>query len=183
MLDSTSTLAARLDAVRATALSDGIPVRRKDGRLYGLLADCLALCEDVIRNGEETELRELVRVSVDLRGQGNSGKGRRYAETGSDAFILVARYVLSGVDGRNSFYRYAGTLRTAFKRGIASSALAEWLQANGGVNALYIPGGNRAATRQTKTLHLNRRITFPREGVFTLTLRHDGKGFFDVVTA
>jgi uncharacterized protein VirK/YbjX len=39
------------------------------------------------------------------------------------------------------------------------------------------------AANQTRQLYLNQRITFPREGEFTITLRHDGKGFFDVVTA
>jgi hypothetical protein len=39
------------------------------------------------------------------------------------------------------------------------------------------------AAHQTKALHLNQSITFPREGEFTLILRHDGKGFFDVVVA
>ena len=95
----------------------------------------------------------------------------------------MCRYVLADVDGRNSHYRYAVTLREAAKRGIAGADLVSWLGENGGVNALYRPTTMKADTNQTRQIYLNQRITFPREGEFTITLRHDGKGFFDVVQA
>jgi hypothetical protein len=107
------------------------------------------------------------------------GGGQVY-EYGPVAFG-VSYYVLAGLDGRNSHYRYATTLREAAKRQIAAGELVGWLGENGGVNALYRPTTMLRAAHQTKSLHLNQRITFPREGSFTLTLRHDGKGFFDVV--
>jgi hypothetical protein len=182
----------RLDAARARAFNGGVPVRRKDGKLYQLLAECLLICEEVISAGQETELREMVRVSVDVkrpetwatglgRQASNNGRGRRYAESRSDAFILVARYVLTGVDGRNSFYRYATTLREAHKRQIAGADLVKWLGHNGGVNALYRPATIKGESYMTRQLQLNQRIAFPRDQAFTLTLRHDGKGFFDVI--
>ena len=192
MLDATPTLQDRLDQAREHAINGGVPIRRKDGKLYQLLAECLGICEEVIAARQEAALREMVRVSVDARnpdiwGKGraesNNGKGRRYAEAGSDAFILVARYVLTDVDGRNSHYRYATTLREAHKRQIAAANLVTWLGENGGVNALYRPTTMKGDANQTRQLYLNQRITFPRKGEFTLTLRHDGKGFFDVVSS
>jgi hypothetical protein len=189
MLDCTSSLQSKLAQAREHALNGGVPIRRKDGKLYALLAECLSICEEVIRDGMVEELRQIARVSVDerrprgevTRAESNNGKGRRYVEAGSDAYILVARYVLAGVDGRNSHYRYATTLREAGKRQIAATDLAEWLTENGGVNALYRPTTMKPETNQTRQLYLNQRIKFPREGAFTITLRHDGKGFFDVV--
>lgn len=191
MLDAQSSLLGRLDHAREAAFNGGLPIRRKDGALYSLLAECLSICEDVIAANLFEELRTLAVVRVNARqprgtvtrAESNNGKGRRYVEAGSDAFILVARYVLSGVDNRNSFYRYATTLREAHKRQIASADLAAWMREHGGVNALYAPAAYRKESRRTKVLHLNQAITFPREGDFTLTLRHDGKGFFDVVPA
>ncbi|MFA9231836.1 MAG: hypothetical protein ACEQSU_13995 [Microgenomates group bacterium] len=176
------------------ALNGGVPIRRKDGKLYALLAECLAICESVKASAQEPELRELVRVRVNHktpenwgkglpRDAGNAGRGKRFAYAASDAFILVCRYVLADVDGRNSHYRYAATLREAAGRGIAGADLVRWLRENGGVNALYRPTTMKSAAYQTRQLYLNQRITFPRSGEFTLTLRHDGKGFFDVVTA
>lgn len=184
------TIIERLDAIRATAIVNGVPVRRKDGRLYTLLADCLTLCEEVLRDNLEPELREAVRVTVDARNpeiwgsgrtQSNNGKGRRFAMANADAFLLVSRYVLTDLDNRNSHYRYALTLREAANRQIKGSDLAYWLSNNGGVNALYIPGGKRAETRNTKHLYLNQAVRFPATGTFTLILEHDGKGYFNVM--
>jgi hypothetical protein len=191
MLDATHGLQARLDAAREHAFNSGVPIRRKDGNLYHLLAECLGICEEVIAASMFEELRQMAVVRVNqrqprgtvTRAESNNGRGRNYVEKGSDAFILVARYVLSGVDGRNSHYRYAVTMREAHKRQIASADLVAWLGENGGVNALYRPTTMKGEANQTRQLYLNQRITFPREGEFTITLRHDGKGFFDVVQA
>jgi hypothetical protein len=191
MLEVTSPLLDRLNLAREHAHNGGLPIRRKDGKLYHLLAECLTICEEVQAAGMFEELRQLARVSVNerkprgtvARAESNNGKGRNYVEANSDAYILVCRYVLAGVDERNSSYRYATTLREASRRGIAGADLVGWFGENGGVNALYRPTTMKADTNQTRQLYLNQRITFPREGEFTITLRHDGKGFFDVVTA
>lgn len=171
----------RLIAARNRASNGGIPIRRKDAALYSLLSECLGICEDVLRDGLLPELREAIRVSVDIRGANNAGKGRRYAETTSDAYILVARAVLSDVDNRNSVYRYAVTLREAGKRQIRSADLVQWLTDNGGVRALYLARPLDACDASTKTLHLNSAVEYPKSGTFTLTLRWDGIGFFDVI--
>jgi len=172
----------RIAAARDKAANGGLPVRRKDKALYNLLAECLGICEDVLRGDLLLELREAVRVSVDIRGAGNAGKGRRYAENGSDAYILVARAVLEDVDNRNSVYRYAGTLREAANRQIKSSQLAQWLVENGGVRALYLARPVATCNALTKTLHLNSQIKYPKNKPFSMTLRYDGKGFFDVLS-
>lgn len=190
MLDATDSLQSRLEQAREHAFNGGIPIRRKDGKLYALLAECLTICEEVQAAGMFEELRRLARVSVNerkprgtvTRAEGNNGRGRSYVEAKSDAFILVCRYVLAGVDERNSSYRYAVTLREAAKRGIAGVDLAAWLGKNGGVNALYAPAAYRKESHRTKVLHLNQTVSFPRESEFTITLRYDGKGFFDVVS-
>jgi hypothetical protein len=179
----------KLDTARQHAHNGGIPVRRKDGKLYALLSECLSICEEVIAEGMFEELRQLARVSVNerkprgtvTRNESNNGRGRNYVEKGSDAFILVCRYVLSGVDERNSSYRYATTLREAHRRSIKSQELSSWLKENGGVNALYGRAIYKGDISSKRTLHLNEAVSFPREGEFTIRLKHDGKGFFDVV--
>lgn len=184
-----TTLLERLDAAKEHAFNGGIPIRRKDGQLYALLAECLTICEEVEREGMFEELRQIAVTHVDerrprgevTRAESNNGKGRRYVEKGSDCYILVARYVLAGVDTRNSTYRYAVTMREAAKRQISGADLADWLAKNGGVNALYAPAAYLKDSHRTKTLHLTESVEFPRVGEFTLTLRHNGKGFFDVV--
>jgi hypothetical protein len=183
-------LAAKLDKAKETAYNGGVPVRRKDGALYRLLAECLAICETVERDGLQDELRELLRVSVDVRSpeiwaqgrprsDGNAGRGKRYAEKDSPTPVLVCRYVLEG-DARNNPYRYAACLVQAMTLQISSSDLAEWLAENGGLNTLY-KTREREQPRVTKTLHLNSQVTVPHSGVFTLTLRRDHRGFFDVL--
>jgi hypothetical protein len=165
-----------LEATRLLALNGGLPIRRKDGTLYALLAKCLAICEKVQRERREDDLREAVRVRVNIRGQNNKGKGRRYAENGSDAFVLVCRYVLSG-DARNS-YRYAVTLREASKRQISSDDLQEWLTENGGVQAIFLTRPLEAKSARCKIFHLTESIEYPKAGEFTITLAYDGRGRF-----
>jgi hypothetical protein len=166
-----------LEAARVVAVNGGLPVRRKDGTLYALLAKCLAICEKVQRERIEDDLREAVRVRVNIRGQNNKGKGRRYAENGSDAFVLVCRYVLSD-DARNSPYRYATTLREASRRQIPSDDLFEWLTENGGVQALFLTRPLEAKSARCKIFHLTESIEYPKAGEFTVTLAYDGRGHF-----
>lgn len=184
-------LRTMLDAAKHTALNGGLPVRRKDGTLYRLLAECLAICEVVARHGREDELRKLITVSVDERnpatwGKGragsNNGKGRRYAERGSDAFILVCRYVLPSTETTAARSRYSRALREASKRGITSDALPSWLSDHGGVNTLFRARKVIASDIRTRTLHLNSTVTCPKGGPFMLTLQMDHRGFFDVVS-
>lgn len=175
-------LADMLHAARDLALRAGVPSRRKDAELYRLLADCLAICEMVERDGLRERLRDEIAVSVDIRNQNNAGKGRRYVEQGSDVPVTVCRFVLDGVDNRSSVYRYATCLREAMKRQILSDSLVDWVQENGGLLTLY-QGRERSVTQfRVKTLHLNSRVTVPKDGMVTLTLRRDGRGFFDVLS-
>lgn len=174
-----SDLPTLLETVRQKALKGGLPTRRKDGALYGLLTGILFICEKVDREGLHDELREAIRVTVDVRGQGNAGKGRRFSFKGADAPVLVCRHVLGEIDTRDAVYRYARALREARKRGLTSGELSGWLKKNGGLLAL-----TNAATvvtnRKVQIIHLDRSITYPTSGEFTLTLEHDGKGAFIV---
>ena len=114
--DPGMTLADRLKAVRQQALDGGLPVRRKDRDLYSILASCLEVCEEVVRDGLEDELREIFRVSV------------------------------------------AG--ETALGPGLGTRS--------GGV----------------KNLELDRSVDIPLNGAaFTLTLRFNGAGFFEVLNS
>lgn len=173
-------LRTRLDAARDMADSGGLPVRRKDGDLYALLALCLGICEDVIASQREDELREIFRVSVDKRGENNRGRGRRYAYPSSDAYILVVRYVMDNEDSRANKSRYAQALRVAADRGVRSDGLVEWLIDNGGINTLFKSRPVETTEVRTKTLHLNQQVTMPKTGTTTLTLRMDHRGFYDV---
>jgi hypothetical protein len=186
------TLSERLEAARELAHNGGIPVRRKDGSLYAIFAECLSICEMVAKGGSRDELRQAVRVKVDKinrenwgrglpRSAGNAGRGKRYAERASDEYVLVCRYVFES-DHRGNFYRYASTLREAGKRQIRSGDLSQWLAENGGVNTLFMGRGTLAALRAIRTLHLNAPVECPKVGAFTLTLRMDHRGFFDVLS-
>lgn len=179
-----------LDAAKRTAQNGGLPVRRKDGTLYRMLAECLAVCEVVQREGREDELRALIRKSIDARnpgiwGQGraesNNGRGRRYAERGSDAFILVCRYVLPETETTAARSRYSNALREASKQGITSDQLPAWLAEHGGVNTLFKARRVIATDVTTRTLHLNDSITAPKQGQFTVTMEMDHRGFFNVI--
>lgn len=190
MTEIPSGLRDMLDAAKRTAQNGGLPIRRKDGTLYKMLAECLAVCELVQAENREYELRELLRVSIDARnpaiwGQGraasNNGKGRRYAERGSDAFILVCRYVLPDTESTAGRSRYSNALREAHKQGITSRDLVAWLTEHGGVNTLFKSRRVVASDVTTRTLHLNDAITAPKHGQFTVTLKMDHRGFFNVI--
>lgn len=168
----------RLLTAREHADMGGVPMRRTDGALYALLAECLGICEDVARDGLLPELREAVRVSVDIRGANNAGKGRRYAETGSDVYTLVARAVLEGVDNRNSAYRYAGALRCAGERQIRSDKLEHWLATHGGVVTLYETRQRPNIERSTKTVVLDQSITYKVGVPITITIEATSAGRF-----
>ena len=184
-----------LNRVRNMAQRDGLPVRRKDGALYDFLSECLGICEHVSANNQEPELREIFRISVDVkspelwgkglgRTAGNQGKGRRYAEAGSDVFVLVMRYVMGGEAESNirvGRSRYAFALREAFKRKISAVQLKQWLTDNGGVNTLYKSRPQTTEVRKTSTLTLNAPIVVPTATNFTVTLRMDHRGFFDAL--
>jgi hypothetical protein len=179
-----------LDAARAHALQTGLPARRKDAALYALLASCLAICEKVQSEGLEPELRAALKVSVDERnpeiwGQGrsagNAGKGKRYAEKTSDAYVLVCRYVMEGRENYATRSRYATSLREAGRRKIHSAELVEWLTKNGGVHKLFMTRPVEAVVIERRTLHLNQAVKFRKGESFTLQLRYDGEGFFDVI--
>jgi hypothetical protein len=184
-----SDLAARLDEARDMAKNGGLPIRRKDGKLYALLATCLAICEDIAANQREADLREVFRVSIDARNPevwgrgraaGNNGRGRRYANQSSDTYVLVMRYVLDDEDSRGNRSRYASALREAVRQGATSQTLVQWLTENGGINTLFRARPVAASHVTTKTLTLNQSVTLPKNGTVVLRLKMDHRGFFDV---
>ena len=149
--------------------------RRRDIDLYALLAETLAVCEIVQREKLEESLRRAVAARQ------SDDKNRSYIEQGSDVFVVVGRFVFEPEINRAASWRYSATLREASKRGLRSTNLVEWLRANGGMNALFRARPVRARTARTKTLHLNTQVEVPKTGPFTLTLRRDQRGFFDVL--
>lgn len=175
-----SALITLLEAARKRAIDGGLPTRRKDKQLYGLLSGCMFICEKVERENLYDELRQHIRVSVDVRGKGNAGKGRRYATPEADVTVLVCRYVLQA-DNRNSVYRYAATLRQAFARQLTSAQLVEWLTENGGVNALYKARPLTKKTVKMKVLNLTEPIEIRKDEPFTITLQYNGLGAFNVL--
>ena len=185
------TLTDRLYAARNHAVQSALPMRRKDRQLYGVLAECLGICQDVIRDKAEGQLRDAVRVSVDERNPeiwgkgraaGNAGRGKRYAERTSDAYVLVCRFVLEGSENYATRSRYAAALREAAKRQIAPDDLVNWLASNGGVRALYLRRPNVKPVMSSKTLYLNSPVTFRAGEAFTVTLQYDGIGGFHVIS-
>lgn len=146
--------------------------RRSDVELYRVLADCLSLCEECTRSGGGEELCAAVV---------NRPDGRRYFEADPDIYLIVGRYVFEGEKRRDAAWRYTAVMREAAKMQISGANLAAWLSENGGLNALFRARDVTARTSATRTLHLNQQVTVPKDGEFTLTLRMDRRGFFDVV--
>lgn len=136
-------------------------------RLYGVLAQCMAICERCQLNDQDlTELKELFASQPP-----DEGNKRRYIEKGSDVFLLTCRYVFHGSYLTNAS-RYAHCLRQAAKLQINSSDLANWMRNNGGINALYFRRPLDRGQMRIKCLHLTRTIEFPRDGSeFTIHLR------------
>ena len=150
--------------------------RRKDGELYEMLAETLAICETVATtDGMEDALRE------DIAARERNGRNRVYTERQSDVFVVVGRFVFEPEINRAASWRYSATLREAAKRGLTSRDLPLWLREHGGINALFRGRPVKARTSRTKTLHLNTQIEVSKDHAFTLTLRRDARGFFDVI--
>ena len=167
----------RLDAVRDRAMTKGLPVRRKDRALYGVLAECLSVCEEVLRDGLGAELRDAITNETGVK----YGTGSRRVKPTSDVYNLVCRYVFGDREDYSSLGKYAQTLRAAAQRQIGSSELEQWLCDNGGARALYLTIKVPRTDMTRVTLNLNTPVTFPKDEAFTLVLRYDGKGFFDVL--
>jgi hypothetical protein len=149
--------------------------RRKDAELYSVLADVLSICEDVERNGLTDAVRE------DVSRQKANGRNRVYAERQSDVYVIVGRSVFEPEINRAASWRYSACLREAGKRQINSRSLVEWLVNNGGINTLFKGRGVLRDAIATRTLHLNQSVEINKKEPFTITLKMDGRGFFDVI--
>lgn len=168
---------ARMGEVRERACWFG-KKRRSDAELYQVLAECMALCEEV----ERCELLDKLKEDL-LKTQVKDTRNRRYIQANADVYLVVGRVIFEDGDGgrRSACWRYSATLREAAKRRIDSADLARWLAQNGGVNTLFRGRPVQARTATTKTLHLNQAITALKREPFTVTLRRDDRGFYDVV--
>lgn len=178
MLDGTPySISQRIADLREKAHSGGLPVRRSDAKLYDLLGQCLTLCEDVLRAGQEDALREATRQD---RPEGETRKRGRWALISSDAYTLVARSVLQAHDAQPNYSRYASVMRQAAKRGIAGTELAAWLAENGGARSLYRTVADEGQQR-VWSIQLTAPITLPTDAPFTLKLTSDGGNQFRVL--
>lgn len=144
-------------------------------RLYAILAPTLEVCERCERDPKERA--EIDRLFAE---QPLGDQNRRYVESGSDIYVLVCRFVFAGTNRSNAI-RYAQALREAAKLQIGSGELDGWLRKNGGVAALYFRRPLASRTSSTRTLRLDRSITFPRDKPFTITLRWGTDNAFCVV--
>lgn len=171
-------LQSRLEELRRLTLTGGVPVRRKDAVLYEALAKCLSLCEYIQQERLEADLR----AALTVPGEGRQGKGGQKVKATSDVYQMVVRFAFGSPKDRSSIVKYAQTIREAAARQIGSQRLAAWLAANGGTRALYLKvRADNGARGSQRTLHLNEAVDFPKSGAFSITLRYDGKGFFDVI--
>lgn len=172
----TEELFVTLDQLRSEAAAEGLPVRRTDGRLYHLLAKVYGAALEIDRTGAVSKLE----AKVGALPSPKVGANRSFLFPGSDVFILASRYVLTGVDNRNSVYRYAKAMRGAADRQIAPVDLPKWLSENGGLRELLKPVDD-AAQRFGRVLTLGRAITYRPGDTITLTIRAVGAGYFDIV--
>ncbi len=179
MLDASPvTISQRIADLRAKAHSGGLPVRRSDAKLYDLLGQCLTLCEDILREGREGELRDATR---EARPEGETKRRGRYAQSGSDAYTLVARSVLQAHDAQPNYSRYASVMRSAAKLGISGADLAQWLAENGGARSLYRTAADSGEHRLW-SIQLVSPVALPTGAPFTLTLVSDGAMHFRVLS-
>lgn len=144
-------------------------------RLYAILAPTMEVCERCERNPQE-------RAEIDrlFASQPRGDQNRRYVERGSDIYVLVCRFVFAGTNRSNAI-RYAQALREAAKLQIGSGELDEWLRKNGGVAALYFRRPLESRSSSTRTLRLDRSITFPRDKMFVITLQWGTENAFRVI--
>jgi hypothetical protein len=175
MLDQTN-VHDRLVSLRTRA-AFFVAMRRKDVALYDVIADCLAVCEDCLRNGTVSDMRNIATSQAAL-----DGRNRSYFESSADIYLIIGRHVFEGTDKRrDAAWRYTATMREAAKAGIASTDLAKWLRENGGINALFRSRTVQSRTSRTKTLHLSSQIEVPKDAPFTITLQRRSDGVFDVI--
>jgi hypothetical protein len=169
-----ATLSERMAALRRRA-GFFASQRRKDVALYGLLADCLALCEEVERDGL---LPNLMAQHI------GKAESRRYFERGADVYLVVGRLVFEdGEKTRAAAWRYTAAMREAAKRQIAPADLAEWLRTEGGINELFRRRPKQPRKRTIRTLSLNSPVPYEDGRELRLVLRADGRGFFDVISS
>lgn len=170
----------RIRALKQQAYAGPIGKRQSSRELYGIITGCYEAAIQARRDPTDAEqLRQLV------RGEASSGKGR-WVLRNSDEFILVCRYVFPRKgDGKGELAnasRYAAAMREAEKRQMAPADLASFLKDHGGINALYLTRPLERGDVRTKTLYLDRQITAPKHGEFSLTLRRLPNNRFEVLS-
>ena len=165
---SGETVVSEAFRVRAIAEAGPIGKRHSSFELYGLLAECMKLTERCIANPDD---EKKIRGLVVQRPRGN----RTYVEKGSDAYILVCRFVFSNLRSakteRSNASRYAMALREASKHGLTSKTLAAHLSKNGGVNALFLRRPLERGDVITKCLVLVDTIRVKKGCPFTIKLQ------------
>ena len=164
------------DTVKKSAIT--FPKRRSDKVLYKLLADCMRLAKFC----EEHNLLEGFKQEVINRDK-SEGKKRAYFSKSADAFLVVGRYMFTSeeTDRRtDTAWRYTACMREAEKHQISPDNLETWLTSNGGINSLFKARNVKRRTRTTSVLHLLEKVTTPKFGEFTITLKDNGAGYYHV---
>lgn len=171
-------IAERIERLRQEAHAGPIGKRHSSFRLYEVLADCMDIALRCRRDpADRAELDRLVRE------QPKRGKGR-WTLRSSDEFIAVCRYVFpngSRSAERSNSSRYAHCLRQAAERQIAPADLVHFLKTEGGLNVLYLARPLTRTTVSAKTIRFDRAVELPKDGEFTLTLKRQADGSFEVI--
>lgn len=143
--------------------------------LYHVLAETLSICERCRLNpSDEQDIRDMIRADVPFGAKG------RWVEKSSDIYQTVCRLIFTATDRTNAA-RYAAALREASKLQISSNRLADHMQYNGGVNALYFRRPLDRRMVKTKSLRLSSQVTIDRTVPFTIRLRWRDDNSFDVM--
>lgn len=160
----------RIRELRGRALGEGLPTRRPDDRLYSLISDTYDLCLEV-------PVEELRGVPLPVIRGRTMSKPRLNA----DIFVVVSRLILTGVDNRNSIYRYASAMRAAHERQVPRGTLRQFLSENGGLHCLLRPPLAVGTPRSYGVLHLDQPVSFAEGGRIRLELRSIGGPYFEVI--
>lgn len=154
--------------------------RVADMQLYKVLADCMQIAEICIRVPKERAVLDgLIKKLPVLEGQ-----ARHWIERDSDIWQRVCRFMFHGERHNANTNRYAHCIREAANCGVKSNALIDELSA-GGINKFYLRRPSQRENRnvETRCLRLDQIVTHTSRATFTLTLKRNGEGFYDVVNA
>jgi len=176
MTTGTDAILARMHSIKADA-KFFVNRRRKDVELYGILAECLSICEQIEAEDRLAEFKSML-LTKPL-----NGRNRSYVEKDSDVCLVVGRYIFEPELNREACWRYTVVMREAMARQIKSHQLVDYMRKSGGIHSLFQNRDRERVSRGVKTLYLDRQIECSVGETVSLSLMRKNDGSFTVLGA